>query len=219
MTAKRLRKPKARIDAARTIEFSFDGRRLQGHPGDTLASALIANNVWLLARSFKYGRPRGIVGHGAEEPNALVQLETGALTTPNVKATQAELYAGLAAVRTSGSPSLALDRKALFGRLAARFMPPGFYSKTFKWPASWWPRYEDLIRGLAGFGAAPTVPDTEWYDHLHHHVDVLIIGAGASGLLAARMAGEAGLTTLVVDEQSEPGGWLLSAPDAQVDGG
>jgi sarcosine oxidase subunit alpha len=217
VSARRVARAGVRVDTARTIEFTFDGQRLRGHPGDTLASALLANNVRLLARSFKYGRPRGIVGFGAEEPNALVQLESGAHTTPNVKATQAELYDGLVAARTSGMPSLRWDRKALMGRLASRFMPAGFYSKTFKWPASWWPRYESMIRDLAGFGHAPALADVEWYDHLHHHVDVLVVGGGACGLLAARLAGQAGLKTLLIDEQAELGGWLLSDPGAQID--
>jgi sarcosine oxidase, subunit alpha len=217
MSARRVKGAHVRVDTSRSIEFSFDGKRYRGHPGDTLASALLANNVRLVARSFKYGRPRGIVGAGAEEPNALVQLDVGARTTPNVKATQAELYDGLVAARTSGFPSLTWDRKALFGRLGAKFMPAGFYSKTFKWPASWWPRYEEMIRRFAGFGHAPAVPDADWYDHLHHHVDVLVVGGGACGLIAARLAGEAGLKTLLIDEQSEVGGWLLSDPTAQID--
>jgi len=205
MTSRRIAAPHVRVDTSRSIEFTFDGKTYRGHPGDTLASALLANNVHMVARSFKYGRPRGIVGAGAEEPNALVQLDVGARTTPNVKATQAELYDGLVAARTSGFPSLKWDRKALFGRLGARFMPAGFYSKTFKWPASWWPRYEEMIRRFAGFGHAPAVPDADWYDHLHHHVDVLVVGGGACGLLAARLAGEAGLKTLLI-EQNAPGG-------------
>ncbi|HET9977516.1 MAG TPA: sarcosine oxidase subunit alpha family protein [Burkholderiaceae bacterium] len=218
MSARRVEVPNVRVDTSRTLEFSFDGKTYRGHPGDTLASALLANGVRLVARSFKYGRPRGVVGAGAEEPNALVQLETGARSTPNVKATQAELYDGLVAARTSGFPSLRWDRKALLGRLGAKFMPAGFYGKTFKWPARWWPRYEALIRGFAGFGHAPAEPDADWYDHLHHHVDVLVVGGGACGLLAARLAGEAGLKTLLIDEQSEVGGWLLSDPTAPIDG-
>ncbi|MCW8209234.1 sarcosine oxidase subunit alpha family protein [Verminephrobacter aporrectodeae subsp. tuberculatae] len=217
MSGTRVRQAGARIDTTRQIRFCFDGRNYTGHPGDTLASALLAQGVRCVARSFKYGRPRGIVGAGAEEPNALVQLGVGALTTPNLKATQVELYEGLSARPTSGWPSLECDVKSLLG-LGARFMPAGFYGKTFKWPRRLWPLYEALIRKCAGFGAAPDMPDPECYDHLHHHVDVLVVGAGACGLLAALQAGRAGLKTLLLDEQSEPGGWLLSDPAARIDG-
>lgn len=217
MSGTRVRVPGARIDISRELRFRFDGREYTGHPGDTLASALLANGVRRVARSFKYGRPRGIVGAGAEEPNALVQLEEGPLTTPNLKATQVELYDGLSARSTSGWPSLAFDLKSLLGR-GARFMPAGFYSKTFMWPRRLWPLYERSIRSLAGFGRAPTEADPEHYDHLHHRVDVLVIGGGACGLLAALQAGRANLRTVLVDEQSELGGWLLSDPTARIDG-
>jgi sarcosine oxidase subunit alpha len=217
VSARRITGASVRVDTSRRIDFTFDGRSYTGHPGDTLASALLASGVRMLARSFKYGRPRGIVGCGAEEPNALVQLETGAHTVPNVKATQAELYDGLDAGRTSGWPSLAWDTKGLIGHAASRFMPAGFYSKTFKWPASWWLRYESMIRKFAGFGSAPAVADPERYDHLHHHVEVLVVGGGASGLLAALLAGQAGLKTLLIDDQTEPGGWLLSDTSARID--
>lgn len=217
MTATRVDIPGTRIDTRKTINFTFDGKTCTGHVGDTLASALLANGYVRLARSFKYGRPRGILGAGAEEPNALVQIEEGALTVPNIKATQAELYEGLKASSTSGWPSLDFDLKGVLGT-ASRFMPAGFYSKTFKWPRKLWPTYEAVIRKFAGFGSAPTEPDPEHYDHLYHHVDVLIVGGGACGLLAALQAGQAGLKTLLVDEQSELGGWLLSDPTARIDG-
>jgi len=217
MSGTRVLQPGTRIDTTRTLKFSFDGRAYTGHPGDTLASALLAHGVRRMARSFKYGRPRGIIGAGAEEPNALVQLGTDALTTPNVKATQAELYDGLSARSTSGWPSLDFDLKSVLGR-GARFMPAGFYSKTFKWPQKLWPAYETVIRKFAGFGDAPTAPDPERYDHLHHHVDVLVVGGGAAGQQAALQAGRAGLKTLLLDEQNEFGGWLLSDPSAQIDG-
>ncbi len=217
MSAPRIAGDGVRVDASRTISFTFNGQRMSGHPGDTLASALLANGVRMLARSFKYGRPRGIVGFGAEEPNALVQMETGAHTVPNVKATQAELYDGLTASSTSGWPSLNLDVKSMLG-VGSRFMPAGFYSKTFKWPASYWLRYEDVIRKFAGWGRAPALPDPERYDHLHHHVDVLVVGAGAAGVLAALQAARVGRKTLLIDEQAEAGGWLLSEPDALVEG-
>lgn len=217
MTAERVNVAGARIDTRQTFTFTFDGQRCTGHAGDTLASALLANGHMRLARSFKYGRARGILGAGAEEPNVLVQLEEGALTLPNIKATQTELYEGLKAASTSGWPSLALDLKGVLGT-ASRFMPAGFYSKTFKWPRKLWPAYEAVIRKFAGFGSAPTEPDPEHYDHLYHHVDVLIVGGGACGVLAALQAGQAGLKTLLVDEQSELGGWLLSDPAARIDG-
>jgi sarcosine oxidase subunit alpha len=217
MSSHRVEIPGVRIDTARTIRFRFDGREYDAHPGDTLASALLAHGVKRLARSFKYGRPRGIVGAGSEEPNALVQIGDGALTVPNIKATQAELYDGFVARSTSGWPTLAFDLKAALGS-AGRFMPAGFYSKTFKWPRALWPAYEAVIRKFAGFGRAPERPDPEHYDHLHHHVDVLVVGGGACGLLAALQAGRAGLQTLLLDEQNEFGGWLLSDPHAQIDG-
>lgn len=217
MTAQRVDVAGARIDTRKKITFTFDGKPCTGYAGDTLASALLANGYQRLARSFKYGRPRGILGAGAEEPNALVQMEEGALTVPNIKATQAELYEGLKAATTSGWPSLDFDLKATLGK-ASRFMPAGFYSKTFKWPRKLWPAYEAVIRKFAGFGSAPTEADPEHYDHLYHHVDVLIVGGGACGLLAALQAGQAGLKTVLVDEQSELGGWLLSDPTATIDG-
>jgi sarcosine oxidase subunit alpha len=213
----RINRSGARIDRAQPLSFTFDGKTYQGFGGDTLASALLANGVRMIGRSFKYGRPRGIIGHGAEEPNALIQLEKGAITVPNLKATQVELYAGLNAFSTTGWPSLNFDVKSIMGR-AARFMPAGFYYKTFMAPAKMWPLYEDVIRRAAGYGHAPTDPDPEFYDHLHHHADVLVIGGGACGIWSALIAGRAGLRVLLVDEQAEMGGWLLSDADATVDG-
>ena len=207
----------ARIDRSRPLSFTFDGKGFSGYAGDTLASALLAHGVRMLARSFKYGRPRGIVGAGPEEPNALVQVETGALTIPNLKATQVELYQGLVARRTTGWPSLAFDLKSLGGRFS-QFMPAGFYYKTFKAPGMLWPRYEQVIRHAAGYGSSPLEPDPESYDYAHRHAEVLVIGAGAAGLLAALGAGRAGLDVILLDEQSEPGGWLLSTPHAEIGG-
>ncbi|WP_028536527.1 sarcosine oxidase subunit alpha family protein [Paludibacterium yongneupense] len=217
MSGYRVSRPSQRIDRDQTVRFRFNGRDYSGFAGDTLASALIANGVTLLGRSFKYGRPRGIVGAGPEEPNALVQLEDGARTVPDVKATQIELYPGLSARSCSGWPSLALDLKSLLGR-CGRFMPPGFYYKTFMAPVRAWPVYEKIIRKAAGFGTAPTANDPDFYDHLHHHVDVLVVGGGACGLWAALLAGRAGLKTLLVDDQNEAGGWLLSEASARIDG-
>ena len=216
MSTHRIQSSTARIDRNQPISFSFDGKSYQGYAGDTLASALLANGVRMIGRSFKYGRPRGIVGHGAEEPNALIQLERGAHTVPNVKATQVEMYPGLDARSTTGWPSLNFDVKSVMGR-AARFMPAGFYYKTFMAPAKMWPLYEDVIRRAAGYGHAPADPDPEYYDHLHHHPDLLVVGGGACGIWSALIAARSGLRVLLVDEQSEMGGWLLSEPDALID--
>src|SRR5262245_19514333 len=207
MKSYRVKRPSARIDVSRPLSFTFDGKAMSGYTGDTLASALLANGARTLARSFKYGRPRGIVGAGPEEPNVLVQLEAGPLTIPNLKATQVELYQGLSARRTTGWPSLAFDLKSLSGHFS-QFMPAGFYYKTFQ-SRRLWPTFEHIIRQAAGYGSAPVDPDPETYDHQHHHTQVLVVGGGASGLLAALTAGRAGLHVLLLDEQNEPGGWLL----------
>ncbi|MFC3110010.1 sarcosine oxidase subunit alpha family protein [Undibacterium arcticum] len=217
MNSHRVNRPNSRIKREQSLSFSFDGKSYQGYAGDTLASALLANGVRMIGRSFKYGRPRGIIGAGAEEPNALIQLEQGAGTVPNLKATQVEMYAGLQAFSTTGWPSLKVDVKSIMGR-AARFMPAGFYYKTFMAPAKMWPLYEDLIRRAAGYGHAPEQPDPEHYDHLHHHVDVLVVGGGACGIWSALIAARAGLRVMLVDEQSEMGGWLLSDHESNVDG-
>ena len=202
--------PPARVAWQQPVPFRFDGRDHRGLAGDTLASALLADGARMLARSFKLGRARGLVGAGAEEPNVLVQLEDGARSVPNLKATQVELYPGLQAARCAG-PQPGFDARRL-GGLLARFMPAGFYYKTFMAPQAWWPWYERQIRRAAGFGVVPRLPDPDRYDHLQHHVDLLVIGGGACGLQAALQAGRAGLRVLLVDEQSEPGGHLLAAP-------
>lgn len=218
MSARRIDKPGVRIDRSQPVRFTFDGERYQGFAGDTLASALLANGVQTVARSYKYGRRRGIMGAGCEEPNALVQLESGAYSTPNAKATQIELYADLVAARTSGRPSLDWDVKAMLGRLGKHMMPAGFYSKTFKWPRALWPMYESVIRRFAGYGHVPQEADAEWYDHLHHHVDVLIVGGGLCGLLAAKTCAQAGLRTMLLEEQHELGGYALTDAQVRIDG-
>ena len=129
------------VDPGRPLAFTFNGKSYTGLQGDTLASALLANDVRLVGRSFKYHRPRGIVGSGVEEPNALVQLGTGAQTLPNYVATQVELYDGLEASSVNCWPSVGFDLHAVYG-LISRFLPPGFYYKTFMWPRSLWPFYE-----------------------------------------------------------------------------
>jgi len=206
------------IDRAATLAFEFDGVRYHGCAGDTLASALLANGVHLVGRSFKYHRPRGIASAGAEEPNALVQLARGARTEPNVLATQAELYDGLAAASQNCWPSVRLDIGAL-NNVVSRFIPSGFYYKTFKWPPTprWWLRYEHLIRHAAGMGRAATAADPDTYEHQYAHCDVLVIGGGPAGLAAAGAAARRGARVIVCDENAVPGGSLLGS-DAVIDG-
>jgi sarcosine oxidase subunit alpha len=199
-----------RIDRRRPIGFMFDGADYEGYAGDTLASALLANDVHLVGRSFKYHRPRGIVAAGVEEPNALVQLGSGEHTEPNVRATLVELFESLAATSQNRWPSLELDLLALNNALAP-LLPAGFYYKTFMWPQRWWQSvYERLIRRAAGLGKAPSEPDPDRYEHMHAHCDVLVVGAGPAGLMAALAAGRSGARVILADEQTEPGGALLS---------
>ena len=201
-----------RIDRSRTLSFTFNGQRYQGHPGDTLASALLANGVDIVNRSFKYSRPRGIVAAGAEEPNAIVQLGSSeAGQVPNVRATQQALYDGLSASSTNGWPNVQRDLLGLFGKLGGQFMPPGFYYKTFMAPASMWLTYEKYIRKAAGLGRSPMEADPDSYDHFNQHCDVLVVGAGAAGLAAALAAARSGARVIVADEQEEMGGSLLAS--------
>src|SRR5215510_475259 len=206
-----------RIDRTRPLRFVFDGKAYQGYHGDTLASALLANGVVLVGRSFKYHRPRGFLSAGAEEPNALIQLGQGNRSEPNLRATQIELYEGLIAESQNRWPSLATDVGAV-NSLFHRVFPSGFYYKTFMWPKSFWMKYEHFIRRMAGLGKCPTEPDPDRYDKLYSHADALIIGAGPAGLAAALAAGRAGARVILVDEQQEMGGSLLSDRQAMIDG-
>ncbi|WP_027948038.1 sarcosine oxidase subunit alpha family protein [Litchfieldella anticariensis] len=201
-----------RIDRSRKLSFTFNGKPYQGHAGDTLASALLANGVDIVNRSFKYSRPRGIVAAGAEEPNAVVQLgKCEAGQVPNVRATQQALYDGLEARSTNGWPNVQRDLMSVIGKLGGKFMPPGFYYKTFMAPASMWMTYEKYIRKSAGLGRSPTEPDPDIYDHMNQHCDVLVIGAGPAGLAAALAAARSGARVIVADEQEEMGGSLLDS--------
>jgi len=196
------------IDRGRTLSFRFDDRWMKGHPGDTLASALLANGVRLMGRSFKYHRPRGPLSAGSEEPNAIVELRDGARQEPNTRATTAELHDGLTARSQNRWPSLAFDALSVNDRLSA-FFAAGFYYKTFMWPAAFWEKlYEPMIRRAAGLGSLSPKPDPDSYDKGYLHCDVLIIGAGPAGLAAALTAGEAGLSVILADEDPLAGGRL-----------
>ena len=204
-----------RIDRGRPIQFRFDDRDYGGFAGDTLASALLANGVHLLGRSFKYHRPRGILGAGTEEPNALVTVRRDAARmTPNLRATQVELYDGLVAHSQNRWPSLQLDFGAISGLLSP-FIPAGFYYKTFMWPREAWRKlYEPKIRAAAGLGRAPEQADPDTYANRFAHCDVLVVGAGPAGLAAAAAAAAGGGRVILCDEQPEFGGSLLSEPAA-----
>ena len=196
------------IDRSAPLSFTFDGRRLDGFAGDTLASALLANGVRLVGRSFKYHRPRGIIAAGSEEPNALVELREGARREPNSRATMTELFDGLVARSQNRFPSLGFDLMAVNDRLSA-FFGAGFYYKTFMWPKAFWERvYEPLIRHAAGLGALSGEPDPDVYDRGFLHCDLLVIGGGPAGLMAALTAGRAGAEVILVDEDFRPGGRL-----------
>jgi sarcosine oxidase, subunit alpha len=208
-----------RIDRSRPVRFTFDGRSYGGFVGDTLASALIANGVHLVGRSFKYHRPRGILTAGSDEPNALVGVGADeARYTPNLRATEVELYDGLTAESQNRWPSLSFD-VGVVNESVASFLPAGFYYKTFMWPrAAWSKLYEPLIRRAAGLGRAPTKPDADRYTQVYAHCDVLVVGAGPAGLAAALAAAGAGLKVMVCDEQAEMGGSLLTETAASIDG-
>ena len=197
------------IDETTRISFKFNGKKLFGFKGDTLASALLANDIHLVARSFKYHRPRGIMTSGSEEPNAIVQLhDNSSRTEPNVRATEIELYEGLEASSQNCWPSVNFDIGGINNFLSP-LLPAGFYYKTFMWPTSFWEKYEYFIRKSAGLGKSPTEADPDIYDHKYVHCDVLVIGGGISGIIAAKSAAKNGLKTLIVDEKPNLGGTTI----------
>ncbi len=199
-----------RIDRAQPVSFTFDGQTFQGYAGDTLASALLANGIRLVGRSFKYHRPRGILSAGPEEPNALMELGEGAFREPNTRATIAEIFPGLSARSQNRFPILRLDLLSITGALAPIFAA-GFYYKTFMWPAAFWERvYEPLIRRAAGLGRASGLPDPDSYDKQTAFADILIIGAGQAGLTAALDAAATGKRVVLADQDFALGGRLLS---------
>jgi sarcosine oxidase subunit alpha len=205
-----------KININKPISFTFDGKQLDGFEGDTIASALLANGIKVIGRSWKYHRPRGVLGDGCEEPNALFQVEQGAYTVPNVRGTQAEIYPGMVVRSINSWPSLKFDLMSVFG-VFARMLPAGFYYKTFMWPANFWMFYEHLIRKASGLGVSPVLEDPEHYIKINQHCDLLVAGSGASGLIAALTAGRAGARVILADEQAHFGGRLSSSKDS-IDG-
>jgi sarcosine oxidase subunit alpha len=205
------------VDRSRKVSFSFDGKTLSGFQGDTVASAVMASGQKVFGRSFKYHRPRGVVGLGAEEMNALIGVGEGARHEPNLRATQVELYEGLSAVSQNRWPSLTFDIGAVNNALS-RFLPGGFYYKTFMWPASFWKHvYEPFIRRAAGLGKAAEGRDPDSYEQIHVHCDVLVIGAGIAGLAAAEAAAAAGAKVIIADENARFGG-LADISGGVIDG-
>ena len=209
-----------RLTPAKTVRFTFDGEIYTALEGDTLASALIANGVHLMGRSFKYHRPRGVLGAGPEEPNALMGIERDrARQQPNVRATVQEVFEGMKATSQNRWPSLAVDVGAV-NDLLSPFFAAGFYYKTFMWPkAAWQKFYEPVIRGAAGLGVSPDEPDTDHYASRYVHCDVLVIGGGVSGLSAATAAAKTGASVIICDEQARMGGALAYESGVSVNGG
>ena len=201
------------IDTSKQVEFTFNGKRMTGFAGDTLASALLANDQMLIGRSFKYHRPRGVVASGAEEPNGLVNMGEGAFFEPNQRVTTTEVFNGLTATSQNHWPSLEFDIGAINARLS-RFLPAGFYYKMFMYPRSFWKYvYEPIIRQSAGLGKAPKEKDGSTYEHFYAFYDVIVVGGGVAGLQAAKTAAASGARVLVMEQTAHWGG------RAVVDGG
>ncbi|WP_300042702.1 sarcosine oxidase subunit alpha [uncultured Paracoccus sp.] len=210
---------RGRVDHSAPVSFTFDGRSYTGLRGDTVASALLANGVHLMGRSFKYHRPRGPMTAGSEEPNALIGTSRGpGRLEPNTRATVQELRKGLACESQNKWPSLGFDIGAVNDR-AYMLFSAGFYYKTFMWPRSFWDKvYEPFIRGAAGLGKSPQAADPDRYASRYLHTDVLVVGAGPAGIVAAKAAAAAGARVVLVDENPEMGGSLLADPGVRIDG-
>ena len=205
------------IDRNKPLGFSFNGKRMTGYAGDTLASALLANGQMLVGRSFKYHRPRGIVARGAEEPNALANFGESAAFEPNQRMTTTPLTEGAVIASQNHWPSLEFDIGAINARMA-RFLPAGFYYKTFNWPRGFWKHiYEPFIRRSAGLGKAPKERDEDRYEHLYAFCDVLVIGGGIAGLVAAKAAGDSGQRVILIEQTGSWGG-RAAVDGGQIDG-
>ena len=201
------------LNKQRALGFSFNGKQMRAFEGDTLASALLANDQMLVGRSFKYHRPRGIVASGAEEPNGLVNMGTEGRFEPNQRVTTTEVFDGLTATSQNHWPSLEFDVGAINTSLS-RFLPAGFYYKMFMYPRAFWKHvYEPFIRQSAGLGRAPKARDADTYEHFHSFCDVLVVGGGVAGLQAARVAARSGARVIVLEQTAHWGG------RAVVDGG
>jgi sarcosine oxidase subunit alpha len=220
MMAQPFRLPaRGRIDPSKPLSFSFNGKAIEGYGGDTVASALLANGIRLVGRSFKYHRPRGIVSHGSDEPNALLSISRGVgRTDPNNRATVVEAVDGMMVGTQNHWPSLEHDFGAV-NDLLSPVLVAGFYYKTFMWPRSFWDKvYEPRIRAAAGLGVAPGEADADRYVHRHAHCDVLVVGAGPAGIAAALAASSDGKRVILADEQPELGGTLLHDTSSEIDG-
>ncbi|WP_103256710.1 sarcosine oxidase subunit alpha family protein [Tabrizicola aquatica] len=201
---------KGLIDRTKPVRFRFDGKDYAGYKGDTLASALLANGVRLVGRSFKYHRPRGVLTAGSEEPNALVEVVGPTNQTPNVRATMQEVFEGLVTQSQNRLGSLRFDLMAVNDYLSP-FLSAGFYYKTFMWPRAFWEGlYEPIIRRAAGLGSLSGKHDEGTYEKAFAFCDVLVIGSGPSGLMAALTAGRAGADVILCEESHALGGRLLS---------
>ncbi|WP_271894596.1 sarcosine oxidase subunit alpha family protein [Candidatus Phyllobacterium onerii] len=222
MTSSRLSKG-GRIDRSKSIRFTFDGKAHSGHPGDTLASALLGNGITLFGRSFKYHRPRGVFAAGSDEPNALVTVLSGDVREPNVRATELEIFDGLVTQSQNRFPSLEHDFMAI-NQLAGPLFSAGFYYKTFMGPAigplkgtRFWMFCEKFIRRAAGLGKAGTAPDPDRYERMNAFCDVLVVGSGPAGLIAAEAAAATGARVIIAEERPLPGGSLLGSGE-MIDG-